>query len=535
MLSAALTCHAFLEPALDEIWHSIVLFRPLISCLPTDTWETREEDPRISTNKLNVVVSSALLAFLSRADQVQHMPENGRVLTPDDLKRYLEVYSRRIRSVSLPAIISGHGHTTILSPEFLQALEVATHLQRGTLSPLVTQLDWNPSPYQLLLKTFPSFSLFLGPRTEALRIGIYSNIPTQVDALRFILNYLPPLKALSISNKTSQNSHGDPFVRECGYLTSSSWHNLETLYTSDLPEHLIPCLSTLPRLASLTLYEPKIPLRYTSLPLGEREIRTIPPNGFSSLRTLDITSSFVYAAGFLQRLHPRNQIRDLTLRFDYALDNPDDDISIIEYRNKTQLLVQTIHAHLNSLCLRELDVCDEICEEFEERFESAAQMLDISPLFKFNELRIMKLSLNDGVGLTAAQVPLVHQSWPKIETLELENAFAGGQPHIDHVHFLEIATKCRSLRTLTLSFDASRVGEGDRDSAIAVCTKEGVTPLLQTLYVGHSPIESPSLVISFLIAHFPELKVLHNDRSESDPPTEYEERWQVVSGAISDQ
>ena len=65
MLSAALTCHAFLEPGLDEIWRSIVLFWPLISCLPEDTWEVREEKTSHSNTKLKVVVRIVLLTFLS--------------------------------------------------------------------------------------------------------------------------------------------------------------------------------------------------------------------------------------------------------------------------------------------------------------------------------------------------------------------------------------------------------------------------------------------------------------------------------------
>jgi hypothetical protein len=65
MLSAALTCHAFLEPGLDEIWSSINPFRPLISCLPGDTWEIREEMMPESSVRLDVVVRIALLAFLS--------------------------------------------------------------------------------------------------------------------------------------------------------------------------------------------------------------------------------------------------------------------------------------------------------------------------------------------------------------------------------------------------------------------------------------------------------------------------------------
>ena len=64
MLSAALTCHAFLEPGLDEIWGFIIPFRPLISCLPEDTWEIQEEMMPQDSVRLDVVVRTAFLTSI---------------------------------------------------------------------------------------------------------------------------------------------------------------------------------------------------------------------------------------------------------------------------------------------------------------------------------------------------------------------------------------------------------------------------------------------------------------------------------------
>lgn len=415
-------------------------------------------------------------------------------------------------------------------------LELATHLRPGAFSPLLTQFVWKPYSTNLLIKTFSTFSLFLGPGIESLHINICAGEPTQVAALRYILNLLPPLKDLWVDAMPLEGA--DPFIREYGYLTSFPWNDLETLRMSDLTKNIIPYLSTLPRLTNLTLFinEPRIPLQYTSLSLDYQEILSMGRSGFESLQTLHMISGVTDATGFIQRLHPGNQIRHLSFTLTFPSNETDNGTKITNYRTQAQLFIQTLHAHMNPRCLRELDVFDSSeSGEFDEPLELGSRMLDISPLFKFNELRELALSLSDGVGLTAAQASLVSASWPKIEALELENVFAGRQPRIDHVHLLEIATKCRFLSRLTLAIDASRVGEGDRDSGIAVCRRDDLVPALETLCLGHSPIESPSLVKSFLVAHFPKLKDVYSDRSQSSPLTKYEERWQAVSEALGDQ
>lgn len=35
-LSVGMACKAFLEPALDRMWHELTSFQPLICCLPED-------------------------------------------------------------------------------------------------------------------------------------------------------------------------------------------------------------------------------------------------------------------------------------------------------------------------------------------------------------------------------------------------------------------------------------------------------------------------------------------------------------------
>jgi hypothetical protein len=66
LLSTALSCQAFLEPALDKLWYHAKAFRPLIACLPEDLVEIRTE--RVSATAKTIwetVVRAFLYPFIS--------------------------------------------------------------------------------------------------------------------------------------------------------------------------------------------------------------------------------------------------------------------------------------------------------------------------------------------------------------------------------------------------------------------------------------------------------------------------------------
>ena len=66
LLAVALTCRAFLEPALDNIWREITLFDPLLACLPQDLWEYREETFELPVQMtIKVAVSHTNFVFAS--------------------------------------------------------------------------------------------------------------------------------------------------------------------------------------------------------------------------------------------------------------------------------------------------------------------------------------------------------------------------------------------------------------------------------------------------------------------------------------
>jgi hypothetical protein len=71
LLSVALTCRGFLEPALDELWYEIPALEPLVACLPPDLLEFKlQEISLICTIK--VVVSKS--SDISSAQQPKAIP-----------------------------------------------------------------------------------------------------------------------------------------------------------------------------------------------------------------------------------------------------------------------------------------------------------------------------------------------------------------------------------------------------------------------------------------------------------------------------
>ena len=69
VLALALTCRAFLEPALDQLWRSQLNIFNLIKTLPSDAWEVYEGDYRgpDGRRQLLIVSSSARALLVSEA------------------------------------------------------------------------------------------------------------------------------------------------------------------------------------------------------------------------------------------------------------------------------------------------------------------------------------------------------------------------------------------------------------------------------------------------------------------------------------
>jgi hypothetical protein len=418
-------------------------------------------------------------------------------------------------------------------------LELVTRRQPGVFSPLISKLEWAPEPWEIAAYAFPGYSLYLGPNIENLLFGIHTNEPTHLASLRYVLNRLPTLKTIEIKDKSYSAMKGVPFVHQCGYLTSLPWEHLESITITSVPAIAIPHLSSLPNLTAICLHDPEIPPLYTRDGLGDETPFLSNGRRFRSLRSVEIhtSSSFTEAIGFLQHLHPTNQVRSIGVWSSCS----DENVPFF-YATNARLLLDTIHHHLNPDTLRMLEICHLTEEYFEivDTLELYSCDVDISPMLKFANLETVEIRLEYGVWLTPALAKLIPTSWPKIESLYLRSYLEEFPvPCIDHTHILSIAHGCRSLRTLRLCFNAEQVAAEDgRDSAAQRASRgrdgeRGPRSRLKTLVVGPcSPIGSSSSVTSFLVAHFPDLECLGCESSENLEPGKHTELWEEVRQAI---
>ncbi|KAJ3528258.1 hypothetical protein NMY22_g9488 [Coprinellus aureogranulatus] len=174
-LSLALTCRAFLEPALDRLWNELASLQPLICCLPED--------------------------LLSKDGQVLTL---NRPLTAEDVGRYLAVYANRIRSFALTP-----GGTKIsLGIEVMNALQLVTEYRFGALSPRLQRFEWpDPDreywPAPSVAQTSPYLSLFLGDTVRRIEIACGPALPPlYCGSVTFNTKRLTCVKELCLVNQS---------------------------------------------------------------------------------------------------------------------------------------------------------------------------------------------------------------------------------------------------------------------------------------------------------------------------------------------
>ncbi|KAJ7450157.1 hypothetical protein FB451DRAFT_1286292 [Mycena latifolia] len=167
-----LTCRAFLDPALDGLWHTQTDFLPLLKCFPV--WIGHDEHPR------RVFISSFKVS---------------RVVVPQDWDRLLS-YSRRIKKL-------------IISPQsngcFVKFMElVSMSLPVEFLLPNLQHISWNPRDEELL----PHLRLFLSPKITSIALTLPGSMSC-LSVLPWLASRYPSLPQLSV---TFRDNPGVPAV-----------------------------------------------------------------------------------------------------------------------------------------------------------------------------------------------------------------------------------------------------------------------------------------------------------------------------------
>ncbi|KAF5332695.1 hypothetical protein D9611_005276 [Ephemerocybe angulata] len=238
LVAMALTCRDFLEPALDALWYDVAFWKPFISCLQstkelwTITTRPLEGNPRITVDVL--------------------YPR--RVITLEDLDRYLTYYAPRIRDLHL-----GLHQTTVLSIEAWKALHVATDGKRGVLSPLLKTFYWS-SPEDIAFtmgedaarQISPYMSLFLSDSITSLSFDVPQQLPLHAKSLEEAIKRLPRLRCLNIYDESERSEpEGRASIKE--FITSIPLQYLEKLTVSFVTTSMVRHLALLPHLKALCI------------------------------------------------------------------------------------------------------------------------------------------------------------------------------------------------------------------------------------------------------------------------------------------
>ncbi|KAF6761315.1 hypothetical protein DFP72DRAFT_880715 [Ephemerocybe angulata] len=493
LFAMAMTCQDFLEPALDTLWCELSSWKPLISCLSSakELWTIRQRQPS-ERNRGTIKVLYP-----------------RRVITLEDLSRYLTHYAPRIRSIRL-----GY-NTTALSIEAWQALHLATDGKYGVLSPLLTEFAW-PSPKTIIAimgeeaarQISPYISLFLGDSITTLSFGIPPPLPRHTGSLEEAVERYPRLRCLIIGSSSDEGGLGGAFPERC--ITSNRLEYLEELTLPFVTTSMVRHLALLPHLKALNIRGQQKGFITPSQTVGSDLIH----GSFPSLNSLFI--HWTTASEFRNLLHyipPTNVISKVRCF-------TGEPASLFEY----QEAIDTISSHCNPLTLETLvfehmDVNYGFSRADEPLELDITQELNISSLFHFRNLQILTLGLDVNIHVTSVEIAAIPAAFPKIKVLDLwadVPKLTFHPPRIDHTHFVAILQGCPALVKLALVFDTSRMS-----GAIV----PGAPFPLKFLEVGKSPIYSPATVISFLKANIPDLYMV---RGCLHPQSITARRWEEV-------
>lgn len=335
--------------------------------------------------------------------------------------------------------------------------------------------------------------LFVHPQMTALNISASSADPLYMSSIHLTATRLPNMKELTIA--IGYESLEDPFVDR--YLEASSWDQLETLHVhvdcADNIAYLEPStiqrLARLPCLKELTLHDMlDVPQPLHVLDLGGRVPSLEPwPYPFLSLTTLSLNALVPSdIAAFLGYLPPKCKLTSLVC--DTLNEGSDEDTQNII----NMALDRCDHDKLKAFTMKVNDFGGEE-DEVVELDEDGG--LNIEPLLAFNKLHSLCIVIDGACRITpdiAAQMPA---AWPEMKTMDFQSTFSTTQiPSIDHTHLLALIHGLPLLEHLGIRFNGTKISGHELVA--------GAPLPLKTLYVGDSPISSPSKTTSFIKANF---------------------------------
>ncbi|KAG1731995.1 uncharacterized protein EDB91DRAFT_1226799 [Suillus paluster] len=479
VIKFASTCSAISSPALDILWCTQSNLGPLIMCLPEDTWKVGNDN----------------LIRLSREP------------LPTEWER-VRINASRIRKLVSNPI--GHRkrpptpHRDVLQQLFAQ-------FPPTSLFPNLVALD-----FQVvfdLAEFSANFSLlrqFLSPGLEMLAFCVPLGLPAH--EVQQLVDAFPAeasgLRQLVISAKSGDSPcHIDLPLNKLGKLIT-----LDVIRNVCLTRHSIADIGRMRSLQvlALTLHEESGVLEDSRL--------TGMPVELSALDRLTLTADRMQlCTSFLLRV--------ITPHLSSI------NINYTEYATPGEVdkLVLSLQTSCQSFALEEISIERSPHQDFNKEHSPLPSHL-FRPLLKFRRLKTAKFFAMGKYCLDDAFIEDIAVAWPDIHDLR----FASKETVNSTVTFaamLSLASRCRSLRLLHLTFDATqtpalppgRQSEGAPDRDHHSWPKQTA---LRMLHVGHSKVSTTRSPAFVLATVFPNLL---NIASYQTPGVSYDIQWRQVA------
>ncbi|TRM67450.1 hypothetical protein BD626DRAFT_478838 [Schizophyllum amplum] len=471
------------------LWRKQTSLTPLLKCLPSDAWEERSVDGRL-TFRLT------------------------RPLTTDDCHR-LFVYGPLVKCLD----------TTQAPDEPVMHREVyrmlSSCIPKSTLLPNLRRLYWQMDEgYSQLF-----FARFVGSKVTSVRLyrGTRSDIAQPHSDLTpptlFLLalaDSCPSVRELALA------SYDAEFLCD---IVGNCWNTISSLTLSslELSPHALGHLAELPNLQTLhmAVVDPHLPV-----------ILTQP--GFRAL-----TALFLYVPS----IETLNDV--LQISGSWPLQQVYIGMHLPSVATEWDKLINTLAAHFMPETLTALTITEEQLAESAPREVIRDQDVDqyligggaIRPLARFHRLRSVTIQPYCGVAWNDADVACIARGWPDaLELLLAPYHRPPRPPRTTLAALLAFAEHCPGLDYLQLATDATHPLP-----ALGAKTRARLQRLagnrLDYMHVGLSPLASTNTrsVAAFLAVLFPKVTDLGMLEDEGDEESEHERLWTEVQHYLDNQ
>ncbi|KAK6996956.1 hypothetical protein R3P38DRAFT_3068816 [Favolaschia claudopus] len=444
LAALARTCRALQSPALTVLWETQSELTNLLSCLPSDVWETHPSLP------------------------YHHSFSFRRPIVPSDLPRLL-FYAARVKNLYVQRPNS-------ISWSIYAALSLA--LPEYPLLPNLRHLSWRPTE-----DACSHIRMLVGQKLRSIILDLDGTELVRRQILPYLAAFHPDLTDIHIYPMFSNSSA----TLESVYSTIRSMKYLRDLYVATVDSSTLLHLAQLPHLSHLRLNV--FPQLHDDFFI---RIATIGPV-FCALRQLTTYSESIVSFCRLIEMIDADVLTELELGFNSTV-KPQD----------WQALSTTI-AQRFSKTINQLDI-QERCspeDEIPDRVDLMIPKEAFQPLLACGHLEGVDIQTLHGILIDNDFVKKVAEAWPRLRNLALAPMAQPAQykPSVTLAGLVPLAEHCRYLERLIIIVDATGLDPHAREKPGGGISSES----LLELYVVESPISSPAAVASFLSAIFPEL------------------------------